>query len=62
MPNKRVDNLKDEGSRWAGQRWQKDLKVKNLTTREWNEAADLSANGMEMGEIRKEILKKRNQR
>ena len=59
MPNKRVDNLKDEGSRAAGQAWQRSLRVKNLTTREWNNVADMSANGMNESEIRKEILKSR---
>ena len=62
MPNKRVDNLKDEGSRKAGQTWQRDLKLKNLTTREWNDAADMSANGMSEAEIRKVILKNRKKR
>ena len=62
MPNKRVENLKDEGSRAAGQGWQRSLRVKDLTTGEWNNAADMSANGMSESEIRKEILKSRKKR
>ncbi len=62
MPNKRVDNLKDEGSRHAGQVWQKNLRLKNLTTREWDAASIYSANGMDEEEIRKKILKSRKKK
>lgn len=59
MPNKKVDALKDPGSRAAGQEWQSALGVKNLTTREWDNAAFLASQGKEHAEIKKEILKDR---
>ena len=59
MPNKKVDNLKDPTMKKCGQQWQKALNVPNLTTKEWNYAASLKANGVGDKSIRKEILNDR---
>ena len=59
MPVKKVDNLKDKTEREAGQMWQNDLKIKNLTTREWDYAVDRSMSGVSDSSIKKEILKQR---
>lgn len=59
MPNKKVDDLKNSGSRAAAQEWQSALGVKNLTTREWDNAAFLASKGKSNTEIKKEILKDR---
>lgn len=62
MPNKRVDNLKDEIERSIAQEWQKSLKLKNMTTREWDIAANERANGKQDSEIRKTILQMRKKK
>ncbi len=59
MPNKRVDDLKNDTDRQAGQEWQQALNVKDLTTREWNEAAYQQSMGYSDDEIRENILKSR---
>ena len=59
MPNKKVDDLKNAGSRVAAQEWQSALGVKNLTTREWDNASFLASQGKGHAEIKKEILKDR---
>lgn len=59
MPNKRVDNLKNETDRQAGQEWQRALNVENLTSREWNEAAYQKSMGRSDSQIRDSILKSR---
>lgn len=42
MPVKYVDNLKNPGSRAAGQEWQAALGIEKLTSSEWDYAAVLS--------------------
>jgi hypothetical protein len=59
MPNKKVDDLKNAGSRAAAQQWQSALGVKNLTTREWDNAAFLASQGKSHNQIKKEILQDR---
>ncbi|CAF1802833.1 hypothetical protein NRS6141_00772 [Bacillus subtilis] len=59
MPNKNVDDLKHEGSRWAAQQWKDALGLDKMTTREWNHAADRAANGDSDQTIRKSILDSR---
>lgn len=62
VPNKRVDNLKNETERSIAQGWQKSLKLKNMTTREWDIAANERANGKQDSEIRKTILQMRKKK
>lgn len=62
MPNKKVDNLKNEADRIPGQMWQKALKLDNLTTREWDFAACEKANGKNYSAIRKTILQMRKKK
>lgn len=62
MPNKRVDNLKNETDRHAGQEWQQALNVKNLTTNEWNYAASEASMGKSDDEIRASILEHRRRK
>jgi hypothetical protein len=59
MPNKFVDNLKDKITRYCAQEWQKSLNLKNMTTREWDDAAQMAANAYSEEKIRKDILKNR---
>jgi len=57
MPNKKVNDLKVKSQ--AAQDWQEALNIRDLTTREWDYAASLAANGKSFEEIRKVILQSR---
>ena len=59
MPIKRVDDLIDPGLRIAGQEWQKRLGVRNLTTREWDNAVEMASEGKTYNEIAQQIRKHR---
>ncbi len=59
MPNKRIDNLKDEGMRSSGQEWQRDIGVNNMTTNEWDYAVDRAMSGASNQQIKSEILRNR---
>jgi len=56
MPNKYVDDLKDDTDRRCGQDWQSSLDVDHLTSRKWNQAADMASSGRSDSEIRESIL------
>lgn len=62
MPNKKVNNLKHPGSKAAAQEWQESLRLNDLTTREWDNASILAAEGKNIEEIRTQILKDRRHR
>ena len=57
MPNKKVNDLKEKSQ--AAQDWQSALKIKDLTTREWDDAATMAAGGKSFEEIRKAIKRDR---
>ena len=59
MPNKKVDDLKNDAERAAGQEWQKALDVPNLTTRELDYMAD-KHQGSTLEETRQAVLDKRS--
>ncbi|MHB9145810.1 MAG: hypothetical protein ACYC5Y_10810 [Symbiobacteriia bacterium] len=60
MPNKKVDDVKNPALRQAGQDWQRSLGVKNLTTREQDQAADMASRGTPKRQIRDHIEESRN--
>lgn len=59
MPNKDVSKLKNFGSYTAANQWKESLSLDRMTTREWNDAAELASSGKSDSEIRAEILKNR---
>ena len=59
MPNMRVDDLKDSGSRIPAQEWQRSLGLKDMTTNEWNEAASRAASGETTDSIGRDLQSRR---
>jgi hypothetical protein len=59
MPNKYVDYLKDDTDRLCGQMWQNALDIEDMTTREWNTAAELASKGYDYDDIKVSILESR---
>lgn len=59
MPNKNIDNLKNSTDRHAASQWRDSLNLKSMTTREWNNAANLASQGKNDSEIKAQILKNR---
>lgn len=62
MPNKRVDNLKNDWERKNAQHWQSHFGVKNMTT---NELKKIEANGdfdRDPDKVRARIEKERKRR
>ncbi|MBS2970736.1 hypothetical protein J9317_18490 [Metabacillus sp. KIGAM252] len=59
MPNKDISKLKNEVDRYAAGQWKDSLGLKTMSTREWNNAADLASRGKSDSEIKNQILKDR---
>lgn len=59
MPNKDVDNLKGSGDRAAAKEWKEALNLDRMTTREWNQAADMKASGADDDSISSKINEQR---
>lgn len=55
MPDKWVDNLKDDISREVAQQWQDDLGIGPIKTSEWDYAAYRAGEGASDSEIAEEI-------
>jgi len=59
MPDKWVDNLKDDISREVAQQWQDDLGIGPIKTSEWDYAGSRSGEGASDSQIADEIIERR---